>query len=191
MFVSVFNRAIVVIVAVVILAAAVITLLVAAGVVTPDVLPYEWFESQLQTVADATGGSLAAIIAISVIIALGMIVLLFFEFTPSGKPVSLVISSTENGVITIDVESVCVLAEHTAASARGVHRVRCRVKESAGGLLISCRASLALGSNILEIGADLRSKIKEVVEQLTGLPVEQVDIRTRYEPREAKRLALR
>jgi len=41
------------------------------------------------------------------------------------------------------------------------------------------------------MGADLRSKIKEVVEQLTGLPVAQVDIRTKYESREAKPLAVR
>ena len=188
---SIFNRAVVIIVALVILVGAVITLLVATGVSTPDVLPYDWFESQLQAVADATGGSLAAIIAISVVIAIGMIVLLFFEFTPSGKPASLIISSTENGVITIDPGSVGVLAEHTVTSTRGVHRVKCRVKESAGGLLISCQASLALGSNILQIGADLRSKIKEVVEELTGLPVAQVDIRTRYEPGKAKRLAVR
>lgn len=188
---SIFNRAVVIIVALVILVGAVITLLVATGVSTPDVLPYDWFESQLQAVADAMGGSLAAIIAISVVIAIGMIVLLFFEFTPSGKPASLIISSTENGVITIDPGSVGVLAEHTVTSARGVHRVKCHVKESAGGLLISCQASLALGSNILQIGADLRSKIKEVVEELTGLPVAQVDIRTRYEPGKAKRLAVR
>lgn len=58
-------------------------------------------------------------------------------------------------------------------------------------MLISCRASLALGTNIVEMGADLRSKIKEVVEQLTGLPVAQVDIRTKYESREAKPLAVR
>jgi uncharacterized alkaline shock family protein YloU len=188
---SIFNRVLVIIVALVILAGAVITLLVAAGVSPPDVLPYGWFEPQLQGIADATGGTAAAIIALTVVIALGMIALLFFEFAPSGKPASLLISSAENGVVTIDVESVCMLAEHTATSTRGVRRVKCRVRESAGGLLISCRASLALGTNIVEMGADLRSKIKEVVEQLTGLPVAQVDIRTKYESREAKPLAVR
>jgi len=188
---SVFNRVVVVIIAVVILAGAVTTLLVAAGVVAPDAVPFGWFQSQLGVVADATGGSLAAIIAIGVVVALGMIGLLYVELVPSGKPASLLISSAENGVITIDVGSVCVLAEHTAATARGVHRVRCRLKQSAGGLLISCQVSLALGSNILEIGADLRSRIKEVVEQLTGLSVAQVDIRTKYEPGKAKRLAVR
>jgi len=188
---SVFNRVVVVVIAVVILGGAVITLLVATGVSTPDLLPYGWFESQLRGVADATGGSLAAVIAVSIVIALGMIVLLFSEFIPSGKPASLLISSTENGVITIDVGSVCVLAEHIAASARGVHRVKCLVKENEGALLISCRASLALGTKIPEVGAELRSKIKEVVEELTGLPVARVDISTKYEPREAKRLAVR
>lgn len=57
---SVFNRVVVVVIAVVILAGAVITLFVATGVSTPNLLPYGWFESQLQRVADAIGGSLAA-----------------------------------------------------------------------------------------------------------------------------------
>jgi hypothetical protein len=191
MCMSVFNRLVVVIIAVVILGGAVTTLLVAAGAVAPDVLPFGWFQSQLVMVADATGGGLAAIIALGVVIALGMIGLLYVELVPSGMPASLLISSGENGIITIDAASVCVLAEHTAANARGVHRARCRLKQSGGGLLISCQVSLALGSGILEIGVDLRSRIKEVVEQLTGLSVAQVDIRTKYEQGKAKRLAVR
>jgi hypothetical protein len=190
-FMSVFNRVVVVIIAVAILVLAVTTLLVAVGVVAPDVLPFGWFRSQLGIVVDATGGGLAAIIAITVVVALGMIGLLYAELVPSGKPASLLISSAENGVITIDAGSVCVLAEHTAATARSVHRVRCRLKHGAGGLLISCQVSLALGSNIPETGAELRSRIKEVVEELTGLSVAQVDIRTKYEPAKAKRLAVR
>lgn len=188
---SVFNRAVVVIIAAVILAGAVITLLVAAGVSTPDVLPYGWFESQLQRVADATGGSVAGITAVSVAIALGMIALLFFEFIPLRRPVLLLISSTEKGVITIDVESVCVLAQKTAATVRSVRGVNCNVRESAEGLVISCRASVALGSNIVEVGADVRSNIKEAIEQLTGLPVAQVDIEIKHEAVQAKRLAVR
>lgn len=185
----IFNRVVVVIVGLVILAAAVITLLVATGASAPDIVP--WFESQLQRVADATGGGAAAIIAVSVIIALGMVALVFFELRPLRRPVPLLISSTEQGIATIDKESVCVLAERTAATVTNVHDVKCSVGERAGGLRISCLASVALGSNIPEVSAELQSKIKEAVERLTGLPVAQVDVKTKYEPLEAKRLAVR
>ena len=191
MFVSVFNRVVVVIAAVAILAGAVITVLVAAGLSTPDVLPHGWFESQLQRVADATGGSAAGIIAVSVVIALVMLIILLFELIPLRKPVTLLISSSEKGVTTIDVESLCVLTEKTGVTIHSVHDVNSSIRESAGGLLISCRALVALGTNIPEVGAELRSNITEAVERLTGLPVAQVDIKIKYKPVEAKRLAVR
>lgn len=191
MFMSVFNRVVVVVIALVILAGAVITCLVASPVSTPDILPYGWFESQLQRVADANRGTVAGIITISVVIALGMIVILLFEFIPLSKPATLLISSTEKGVTTIDVDSVCMLTEHTGATVPDVRDVKSRVRESPEGLLISCRTSVALGSNLLELEAESRSRISETVEQLTGLPVAQVDIKIKYESRKAKQLAVR
>jgi uncharacterized alkaline shock family protein YloU len=191
MFMSIPNRVIVVIIALVVLAGAVITCLVASHVSMPDILPYGWFESQLQRVADASGGTIAGIIAISVAIALGMIVILLFEFIPLSKPATLLISSTEKGITTIDVDSVCILAEHTGATIRDVRDVKSKIRESAAGLLISCRTSVALGSNLLELEAESRSRISETVEQLTGLPVAQVDIKIKYESRKAKQLAVR
>jgi uncharacterized alkaline shock family protein YloU/type IV secretory pathway VirB2 component (pilin) len=191
MFMSILNRVIVVVIALVILAGAVITCLVASHVSTPDILPYGWVESQLQRVADANRGTVAGIITISVVIALGMIVILLFEFIPLSKPATLLISSTEKGVTTIDVDSVCILAEHAGATIHDVRDVKSKVRESAGGLLISCRTSVALGSNLLELEAESRSRIRETVEQLTGLPVAQVDIKIKYESRKAKQLAVR
>lgn len=191
MFVSVFNRVVVVIISMLVLAGAVITLLVATEVRTPEVLPYGLFESQLQRVADATGGSAAAIIAVSAVIALGMIALLFVEVIPTRKPVLLLISSTEQGITTIDKNSVCVLAEKTAATLHYVRDVKCSIGQRTGGLLISCRASVALGSNIPEVSAELQNKIREAVEQSTGLRVVEVDVRAKYETVEGKRLAVR
>lgn len=191
MFLSVFNRVLVVIIALVILVGAVVTALVAAGLSPPDVLPYGWFEVQLRTVADATGGSVAGIIAISVAIAIGMIGVLCLELMPLGKAGALLISSSEKGVTTIDVGSVCLLAEKTGVTIHSVRDVSCSIKESVGGLLISCRASVALGSNLLEVDPELRTRITEAIEQLTGLSVAQVGIRIKYEPAKAKRLAVR
>ena len=177
------------IVALVVLAGAVITLIVTAGATTPS--SYGWFESALQRAADATGGNAAAIIAVGVIIALGMVALLLFELIPVRKAAPLLISSTEEGVTTIDQDSVRLLAEKTATSAvSNVRDIRCVVGEKAGGLTISCRASVALGSNIPEVGAELQNKVKDAVEKLTGLPVVKVDVKAKYETVKA-RLAVR
>jgi hypothetical protein len=186
-----FNKVLAIIVAVGILFGAVITLLVTAGATGPGILPFGWFEGLLQKAASSGGGATAAIISAGVVIALGMIALLFFELMPFRKRVPLLISSNEGGITTIDAHSVCVLAEKTAASIHNVHDIKCRVGAKMGGLVIYCRASVALGSNIPEVGVELQSKVKETVEQLTGLPVAKVDVRTQYEPVEAKRLAVR
>ncbi|MFH1487255.1 MAG: hypothetical protein ABIH46_14380, partial [Chloroflexota bacterium] len=149
------NRAIVIVVALVMLAGAVVTVLVASGVSTPQALPYGLFETELQRAADATGVYQAASILASVVVGLGMVVLLLFELMPSRKPMLLLVSSTEAGSTTIDRGSVRVLAETNAAAARNVRDVRCDVAEKASGLVISCRASIALGGNVTEVSAEL------------------------------------
>lgn len=191
MFVSVFNRVVVVIIALLILAGAVVTLLVATGVSPANILPYGWFESQLQGVADATGGTKAAIIALSIVIAVAMIGILSLEFTPSRKPAALLISSSEEGVLTVSVESICVLAEKTATTIHNVHSVKCGLREKAGTLFVFCRPSVVLGTNLPEVGAELRSKIKEAIEELTELSVAQVNVKIKYESSKAKRMAVR
>ena len=188
---SIFNRAVVVIVGVVILIGAVITFLVASRASAPGVLPYGWFQPQLQDVADTTGGSAAGIIAVSMIIALIMLVMLLFEFELLRRSVNLLISSTENGVTTIDKNSVCLLAEKTSTNIHGMHDIKCNVKERAEGLVFSCRAWVLMGSNIVEVSAESQNKIKETVEHLTGLLVAQVNINFKYKSAEAKRLSVR
>ncbi|MFC1919708.1 alkaline shock response membrane anchor protein AmaP [Chloroflexota bacterium] len=187
---SIFNRVVVVVVGVVILVGAVITLLVASGASTPDVLPYGWFQPQLQDVAGATGGSAVGIIAGSIVIALGMLVMLIFEFGLLQRSVSLLISSTENGFTTINKKSVCLLAEKTATNIHGMHDVKCNIKESAEGLVFSCRAWVIMGSNIVEVSAESQAKIKETVEQLTSLCVAQVNMNIEHKSADAKRLAV-
>jgi uncharacterized alkaline shock family protein YloU len=191
MFMSIFNRVVAVVIALAILAGAVIIFLVAVKVITPDILSYAWLEPQLQKVSDATGGRAGNIIAITVVVALGMIIILLAEFMPLNKPAALLINSTEKGISTIDVDSVCTLAEHTGATIRDVRDVKSSVRESADGLLISCRTSVALGSNLLELETESRNRISETIEQLTGLTVARVDIKVKYESKKARQLAVR
>ena len=189
MVMTVFNRSIVVVVALVLLVGAVITLLVATGATATD--SYGWFSFILQKIDNATGVSVAAIIVAGVIIAIGTIAVLIFELGLSRQPAPLLISSSEEGVSTINQDSVCVLAEKTAATVHNVRDVHCNVGEKVGGLVISCQAIVSLASNVPEVCAELQGKLKEEVEKLTGLPVAQINVKTKYESADAKRLTVR
>jgi hypothetical protein len=189
MLMTVFNRVVVVVVALVLLVGALITLLVATGATAPD--DYGWFSFILQKAADATGAGLVITIVVAVIIALGTLALLLFELAISRQPITLLISSSEEGVTTINQESVCVLAEKTAATVSNVRDVHCSVGEKVGGLIFSCQALVSLASNVPEVCAELQGKVKENVEKLTGLPVAQINVKTKYESSDAKRLSVR
>lgn len=185
---TVFNRVAVVVVALVLLAGALVTLLVATGATAPD--SYGWFSFILQKAADATGAGLAITIIVVLVIALCALIILFFELALSRQPTTFLISSSEEGVTTINQESICVLAEKAAATVQNVRDVHCSVGEKVGGLIVSCQAIVSLASNIPEVCAELQGKIKENVEKLTGLPVAQINVKTKYESVNAKRLAL-
>jgi len=190
MFVSIFNRIVVVVIALLLLAGAVITLLVSTGVSAPPEI-LSWFEPQLKAVADATGNTAIGIVVVSVLVILGMIAILVLELTPLRESGPLLISSTEEGVITIDVKSICLLAEKTTAIIHSVRHVKCYTRETTGGLIISCKPTVLLGTNLLEVGAAIQNNIKEAIEQFTGLTVAHVDVQAKYESVEARRLAVR
>jgi len=178
---------------------------VATGVIAPDLLPGGLFETQLQNVADASGDSLTTLIRISIVVALCGVALLVIEFITIGNASSsvvqssteegiittdfralrkqdlLVINSTEKGTTSIDVETVCDLAENVGITVQNVHRFDSKVGKNSDGLLLSCRAVAALGSNVVEVGAKLRSRVTEAIEQLTGLTVAKVNIKIVYD----------
>ncbi len=186
------NRVIVVVAALAVLASAVITVLVATEVSEPDIVFSGWFESQLEEVADSDGGDVAGITAAGIAIALIMIILLFFELIYKRKPVLFLLSSTDHGIATIDRSSICDLAESTALTFHNVRDVTCKVgKRGPDLMMISCTFSLALGTNMPEATAELQSKIKESVEELTGLTVLQINVKSKYESGRNKHMALR
>ena len=186
---TVVNRIIAVVVALVLLAGSVMTLLVATEATAPD--SYGWFDFTLQKADDATGSGLVLTIIVAVIVGLASMAVLLIEMVFSRQPAPLLINSSEEGVTTINQESVCVLAEKTAATVHNVRDVHCSVGEKVGGLVISCQAVVSLASNVPEVCTELQGRVKSEVEKLTGLPVAQIDVKTKYESSDAKRLTVR
>jgi hypothetical protein len=190
MSLSVINVVAVVVIALAVLAGALLTGAVAVGISPPDILPYDWFESSLQAVADAGGGETAGIIAASAVVSLAMVAVLFFEVR-GGRRRAFLIAASEAGSTTIEEASVRILAERTGVSLHGVLDAKCRVSENGGHLALACRVAIGVGGNAVEVGNELQAKVKEAIEQSTGLGVARVDVRVRYRPRESRRLAIR
>ena len=188
---SVLNRIIAIIVALAILAGAVYVILVTVGAVSVDAVPTDWFDDPLGRAEETSGGTQAAIVALSVVVALLMLVLLFFELNPPRRENTLLISSTEEGTVRVNRDSVELLADKTAVGARGVRDASCRVGKRQLGLAIRCRASLALGSSIPDVTSEIQGTVKEAIEHFSGLAVEQVNVKAKYEKAEAGRMALR
>ncbi len=185
------NRVVVILVILAILAAAIFVLLVTLGTVDPDIAPAGWFEEPLQSAADATGWTRVAIIAISIIVALLMVVWLARELMPRRRrPATFLISSGDSGMATIDRQSVRELSKKTAATVHNVKDVECRVGEGRTGLFISCDVTVVMGTNIPETSAEIQSKVKDSVQNYTGLAISTVDVRARYEPGEARHVNL-
>lgn len=185
---TVFNRIVAIVAAVVVLATAAIILLVTAGAVSSGFLPSDWFDVPLARAADASGVTMAAIIAGSALVIVLALAVLVLEFALAGRRRLLLISSSEEGSASIDEGSVRLLAEKAASAVNSVRAARCFVREKPNGLAISCRALTGMGSNIPELSAELQGQIKETVSQFTGLPVSDVSVKVKYERANGKRV---
>ncbi|MBN1855437.1 MAG: alkaline shock response membrane anchor protein AmaP [Dehalococcoidia bacterium] len=190
MMISAFNRVVVILIALLVLSVAIVTIGVATMVWTPDVM-LGWFQPQLQMAATADTGTKAALLSLSVIAAVGMLALLIAEVTPLQNNAIHVLSRTEKGTATIEDESLCLLAEKTGESVHGVTHVRCFIQDQQEGLLIKTRATVSLGSNLLEINPEMKSKIRESIQQLTGLPVARIDIKFKFHSDKRSRVSVR
>jgi len=186
---NIVNRIVVIIIAAALLVAAAITMMVAIEIMAPGEL--DVFAPQLQAVAAAAGGEVAAICAVCTVLIVAMLALIIFELLPRQVPAPIILSEAEQGLSTIDNESVCLLAEKTAVTVHGVRSADCGVRESEQGLRVTCRVTVALGSDVVETADELQIKIKGVVEELTGLIVGRVDVKVKYEPAASRRLDVR
>jgi hypothetical protein len=186
-----FNRVFTIVLALVILAGAVIVLLVTFGAVLPDFLPYGWWSGQLEGLTQIRGGDLALAIGVSIVLAVGMIALLIFEALPrrGGRP--LLISSGEEGAVTIHPESICLLANNIGLTIRNVNRIDNSIRKSPEGLVINSKPVVALGANVPQVSAELQSRIKEAIEESTSLAVSRVIVNAHYEPVKGKSLAVK
>jgi hypothetical protein len=202
-----YNRIAVSLGALFIILSAIITLLVASGAVNYWFLPggsdiesesNAWFEPQLRGLAEFQGGGEVAAVVVPIIVIVLMALLLVFQYKGgSGKRErALPISVTDLGRLNVEADSVRLLAERTGSVNRNIVDLRCRLaarrtKPPAvpASIVIACYPQIVMGSDIKELRDDLQTRIKEVVERLTGLQVERVNVsRVRYDRGQERRL---
>ncbi len=190
MMISAFNRLIVILFALAILAGAIITIGVAVNAWSADIL-LGWFKPQLELAADSPSSTRVAIVALSAVVGTAMIGLLVAEAVPPGTSIIHTLSVTDEGTSSIENDSLCLLAERTAETVHGVNDVHCYIRERNNGLVIRGRAVVVLGANLLEITPEMKTKIREGIEQLTGLKVETVNIKFKYQADKRGRVSVR
>jgi len=178
--ISAFNRILAILAALAVLAGAVVTIGVAIDAWPPSIL-MGWFQPQLKMAADAPGAMRVAIIAMGVIAAIGMLALLLAEILPLRENMVHTLSVTDKGTATIENDSLCLLAERTGETVHDVRDVRCMIQERPEGLRVRCNTSVALGANLLEVNPEMKTKVREALQQLTGLQVARVDIKYKYQ----------
>lgn len=191
------NRLFIIAVALFIIAGVIIILLVTTGAIAPSFLPGgteasptgAWFYSELKGLQDSGGSSKAVTLVLTSLVGLAMVGLIGLELRPAISPRPLIVSNKPEGMLTMEQESVQLLAERTGISNRQVSSLRCVVRRQgkstiplAGGLIITCYPRLVLGSNVQDVRDDLQTRIKESVEGLIGLQVLRVNVaRVKYD----------
>jgi len=189
MLMRVVNTIVTAVAGVVLIFAAVVVLVATFGVDGEQVLPYGWFGAYLVVLNDVSGAQYALTISLSFLSIIVGLVLVAAQMPRPKRPRPLVVRADEAGTVTIEPNSVRVLAETVGAEVNGVREISCRVRERPGGLAIGCFPRVALGSNIPRLSTEMQVKIKESVESLVGLPVIEVSVVTKYETQRSRRLA--
>jgi uncharacterized alkaline shock family protein YloU len=58
-------------------------------------------------------------------------------------------------------------------------------------LRIQCRVNVALGANLLEINPEMKTRVREALQQLTGLTVARVDVKYKYQSDKRRHVSVR
>ena len=165
-------------------AVGVLILLVLTQTLSAEILPTDALSQQFAGLSEQSGGALwrdIGVAAAFILVGFAVLALEARALTRTAAPGMVLISSDQNGVVRLSIESISQLAQRTAQANREVRSIRCRVRVAPGGLTINCAAGLRMGSDVPAVTSDIQHDIREVVERLTGLVVIDVPVRARYQ----------
>lgn len=108
------------------------------------------------------------------------------ELLPGRRPPFLVVSS-QGGDVCVERRTVRDFIEHVALGVSGVRVVHASVRMRGGGLVVRLRALVDTRAVLTEIGDELRATITDKVLTQLNLPIEQLDVQARMNPRRVSR----
>ncbi len=177
---NIFNRLVAVILFLAFIAAAVVSIMILAGYKLA--IPGSAFSQQVAFLQSLAGWERAAAIAAAVAFIAFIAYLIWLEFTAGYPEKTLLVSSNEQGAIYVNKNTVETFAAKVGLQESAqVKDMRCRVKQKRDGILIDCNPTLRLGTNMNSVNPRIQTKVKEAVQDLLGLPVLNVKLRSRYE----------
>jgi uncharacterized alkaline shock family protein YloU len=141
-----------------------------------------YLQQERNFLADLTGWQMVVGVVVAVVLILIILALIVFEFSLSKREEhTMMLSTEENGTVSITRESVEQLAETVALQVPQVRGARCFVRQTEEGFKIRCESLLLNGTNIHTKVPELQRLIKEQVSEAMGIPVMDVVVRARYE----------
>ncbi len=189
-----FNRLLVVVLALAVLASAVVIFLVAADISKPSALaPDGWLQDQLREIDRLGGDRKAASIASAAAAGVVALILLILQALPVLRVERLVVADIDGKDFGIYHDSIESLIERAGLEIDGVTAVRSALRQTPQGLRINCLAMLEPSAKMPEVGTELQTKVKAVVESMAGVTVAEVRMKLRYaapepEPKQKRRV---
>jgi uncharacterized alkaline shock family protein YloU len=189
---TIFNRIVMFLLSFILFAFGAMTFLLLTGLIVPSnsylrailALYNAW-----RAIALLRGASTNIAVLIALIMAVVGFVLVVLELLPVGRlfrrrreAKQYVVRQDSMGQVTLGRSMVLDVVQHVAESVPGVVHAEPEVKDSADGLHLSTRASLAWDADAPAVGQLLQERIKESVQTQLGLPVSEVHVTAQSAP---------
>jgi len=189
---TIFNRIFMLLLGLCVFAFGTITFLLLTGLVVPQ---NEYLRSILalynawRAIVLLRGATTNIAVLVALVLLVAGLVLVVLELLPMGRlffrrreSKQYVVRQDSLGQVTLERSMIRDVVQHVAEAVPGVVHAEPDVKDSADGLRLSTRASLAWDADARAIGQQLQERIKDSVQTQLGLPVAEVRVTAQSAP---------
>jgi uncharacterized alkaline shock family protein YloU len=178
--VDAFNRIVVLATAALALVCAVAALLVTADVLEPTIAPAGWLRDGMRSLDRETSDDRNMAMAIAAAAALGSLALLALELRPLWHKERYVLVDAGGKSFELNPKAIEHIVEREGSRVRGVQAVRPQLKRNGSGLEIDINATVRPAAELPGTKQTLETRVRQAVEQMTGLPVSNVNVRMKH-----------
>jgi uncharacterized alkaline shock family protein YloU len=178
--IDVYNRLLVIILKLALLGAAILTLVFLLGV-KPTFLPGAWLQDYASRLNDLSAGQRGIAIAASIAAILVAFFGLILEL-PRRRERALTVEAADRGSVAVSPKSIRMLVDTVTREVEGVRDVESDVRDYSGGVSITVRPTMVMGTPVPQAAREIQARAKEAVERMAGLPVSEVRVVTHYHP---------